>query len=275
MAKLTVIVVTYQRDFRTTPSAAVLLQYAQQEKINLIVFDNKFVGKKITGINVVNIQSSENLGLAKAYNFAFCQSKKAQSKWLLLLDHDTEVSQDYLERILNSAQTMTKAILPFVVSKNTVVSPLIASKYISLRDKNIPKPGTYNGELMAINSGSVLSVAAMDEIGGFNEKFPLDFLDHWLFWRLNQLKSLNYYLIDEKIGHDLSVQSPNKMNFDRYIGILQAEEIYYTEYNRVQKENYVKNLRLRAAKQFLIMHNRKFWRATVHQYFTFRRELKK
>ena len=44
-----------------------------------------------------------------------------------------------------------------------------------------PVEGVQNKAVMAINSGSLIKVSFLTEIGGFNGQFPLDYLDHWLF----------------------------------------------------------------------------------------------
>lgn len=266
MLKLTVVVVTYKKDFLTTPSAQLLLDFAKRGLLQLIIYDNRYTAKKIQNANTINIQTEDNDGLSIAYNKALEAAKKVSSKWLLLLDHDTTITENYINDILSISEDGIKAILPIVVSKGEVVSPLNADGYISLRTKKIPELGLSANQLMAINSGTALSVKIMTNIGGFNEQFSLDFLDHWLFWRLNTETELKYMITSEKINHELSVQEPNKMMFERYIGILEAETIFYTEYNRVQLSGYIKNLLLRGIKQCLLVRDRRFWKVTLRQY---------
>lgn len=273
MSQLTIIVVTYRKNFKETPNADLLLKLAQQDDIQLIIYDNASVGEKIIARNTTNIQKSDNQGLAHAYNLALDMARSNHSRWLLLLDHDTKVTLQYINDILNDTSDDVKAILPIVESEQTIVSPLKSDRYISLRHKEIPEVGRSRDNLMAINSGSVLSVKVMTDIKGFNEQFKLDFLDHWLFWRLNQ--EPGYYKIDpEKIKHSLSVQNPNEMNFGRYQGIMHAEKLFYTEYDQKNLNSYVKNLPKRTLKQFLVIRDRRFWRMTIKQYFDLRRRSK-
>ena len=41
---------------------------------------------------------------------------------------------------------------------------------------------------MAINSGTVITAETLRWLEGFSEEFPLDYLDHWFFYQLNQAK---------------------------------------------------------------------------------------
>ncbi|WP_125766772.1 glycosyltransferase [Lapidilactobacillus wuchangensis] len=267
--KLMVVIVTYRKNFLDTPSAETLLKFSKEKLIQLVVYDNECVGNEITETNVINIRSEKNLGLAVAYNFALSQARKDNTKWLLLLDDDTTITAEYLRSILEfHTSAPVKAFLPTVISENTIISPLKADRYISLREKAIPISGLSDDKIMAINSGTVLSVEKLVEIGGFNESFSLDFLDHWIFWRLNQEKDMKYFISTHQINHKLSVQSLNTLDFDRYLGILQSEFLFYTQYDREKLSEYKKNLFFRTIKHFLLIRNRKFWRATLKAYFS-------
>ncbi len=57
---------------------------------------------------------------------------------------------------------------------------------------------------MAINSGVAWSVKFLKKIGGFNPAFSLDFLDHWLFWKVDQLEK-TVEILPVRMEHDLSV----------------------------------------------------------------------
>ncbi|MGR3741267.1 glycosyltransferase [Companilactobacillus sp. DQM5] len=266
MTELAVVVVTYKTDFLNTPSSKILLDYAKKNKIKLIIYDNKAVAPKISNRNVINIQTTENHGLAKPYNTALKYAIDNNAKWLMLLDHDTQITETYLKKVMSTNTEKIKAILPIIKSNDTIISPLSANNYISLRKKEVPKQGLTNDSIMAINSASVLSIDQLFKIGGFNEKFSLDFLDHWLFWEFNKIKSKKYIIVPEQIMHSLSVQNINSVSYSRYESILNSEILFYTEYNKDQLDNFVKNLLLRSFKQFIFVKNRTFWKLTLSSY---------
>ncbi|GKQ43159.1 glycosyl transferase family 2 [Companilactobacillus sp. RD055328] len=271
MKKVTVIIVTYKKDFRRTPSYEILMRYSNEEKINLFIYDNEKVAPVLEGNNIVNIQSISNEGLSLPYNMALKYAQKNDSEWLLLLDHDTVLTESFLEEVISTASKDVKAILPRIISNENIISPLMADKYISLRHKRVPNVGDVSLPIMAINSGSALSVRILSSIGGFNEEFKLDFLDHWIFWRLNREKESQYIISSEKINHELSVQDINSMSITRYESILNSEVLYYTNYNTDQLSKFINTLFMRAGKQFLLVKNRKFWKKTLKKYFEVRR----
>ena len=88
-----------------------------------------------------------------------------------------------------------------LVSENEMVSPVFANILRPLKSEK-PESGIQHTPVMAINSGAFIRVSFLDEIGGFNNQFPLDFLDHWLFheiyangkkvWVLDTVWSMNY-----------------------------------------------------------------------------------
>jgi len=261
MNKLAVVITLYQKKFNDTPSAKLLLEYAQANQILLIIFDNsKNQDLKIPEqTNVIYQWHPENEGISVAYNFALSEASKQAFDLLLLLDHDTAITANYLTFILNEDFNQVKAIVPQIISHEVTVSPLMADRYISLKNSQTLKSGMTKQPLMAINSGAVLPVAVLEQIGGFNNEFPLDFLDHWLFWRLNQLETA-YLISDEQIQHELSVQTPQAMSTKRYQSIVTAEAHYYQSYNQIELQQYRKHLKLRMIKQFLTIKNRQLWR---------------
>lgn len=266
MNQLTVVLVTYQKNFFDTPSSQMLYDYAIKGKISLVVYENKSLFEtKLESEAIDLVQTSRNDNLALPYNYALKKAAESTSEWLLLLDHDTKISSRYIDQIVSTVSSDYKAILPQVISAKTTISPLLADKYISLRDKETIEPGPTSQNLMAINSGTVLSVNVMRELGGFNKEFPLDFLDHWIFWCLNQVNK-KYLVLDQEIEHSLSVQDPNSLSLARYQGILAAELHYYQNYNRGQLRDYRQHLLMRSIKQFLQVKNRSFWKKTFAQF---------
>lgn len=271
MEKITAVIVTYKKDFLKTPSASILLKYAREDKLSLFIYENENVSDSLHEKNVLDTHSRTNEGLAVPYNLGLKNAIENNSEWLLLLDHDTLITASYLDKIINTSSKGLKAILPTVISDETVISPLKSDKYISLRNKENVLPGITDASLMAINSGSAISTEVLKQINGFNEEFKLDFLDHWLFWKLNFDKSLKYLVSDEKLEHSLSVQNIREVSLSRYEGILEAECKYYLKYNVSQLAEFKRTLILRTCKQFLLVKNRKFWKKTLRKYFEMRR----
>ena len=101
---------------------------------------------------------------------------------------------------------------------------------------------------MALNSATLLRVSAILEIGGFDRRFWLDYLDHWVFNRLHRAR-YTLYVIDAVLHHELSVRSTRDVSLTRYRNVLRAEgEFYRSCKSRTENALYQVRLLLRAAK---------------------------
>lgn len=273
MNKLAVVVTLYQKKFSETPSADLLITAAEKNELLLIIYDNsQEADDEIqTNKNIIYTSHPENKGICPAYNFALQKASELGADWLILLDHDTKVSDEYLSALLQERIDGFKAVVPQIFGQDTIISPLLADRYISLNDSQSILSGQTKKPIMAINSGSAVPVDILQSIGGFNEAFPLDFLDHWLFWRLNQIDQ-PYLILETQLKHSLSVQTPSAMSTTRYASILAGEALYYSQYNVDEFKNYRKHLMLRSAKQFLKFRNRQLWRMSLKTLIQLRRD---
>jgi len=211
---------------------------------NILIYDNS--------LNSTN-HNPENPGLAVAYNYALKIAAGFDKKWLVLLDQDSELGSDFLIQLVRSLDEVEKddsivAIIPSVYDEKTLVSP---SKLIS-GVLNLPYRGRVNdkinGGISAINSGSAISINFLNSISGFNEDFPLDILDHWLYYKIFLLKR-SVYLNSAILKHSLSV-ARGTVSFRRYKSILLGEKKLFCEIKK-QRILYSTVLLLRTAKQLL------------------------
>jgi hypothetical protein len=109
---------------------------------------------------------------------------------------------------------------------------------------------------MAINSGSLIRVSFLEKIKGFNNDFPLDYLDHWLFHEIfsNDYKVM---VMESSLNHDLSVMNYENVSMNRYRSILDSEIRYYKNYKKELLPAYRIQLMKRLAKQLLLVKNKK------------------
>lgn len=225
---------------------------------NIVVYDNSQKPIDFRPLNLSNVHVSfkhnpANPGLAVAYNYALKKAIELKKKWLVLLDQDSILESNFLEQLTNSIEKAEKdnsvvAIIPRVYHNKILVSPsklffsVLNLPYKSSGDKVI------DSKITAINSGSVLLIDFLISIGGFNEEFPLDILDHWLYYEIFQNKK-NVFLTSSNIKHSLSVtQAP--ITIDRYKSGLLGEKKLYCDIKR-KKINYSLLLIFRTCKQIL------------------------
>ncbi len=266
--QLLVAVVLYQQKLAQLPSYELFFHAASEKKIQLIVYDNSFEAQTDPLLDLENVHyfhDPKNPGLAKAYNYALTYAKDSHHSFVTL-DQDSELEESYFDELLQLKwQNDLVAAVPRVYDHGHQISPVYADQYINRQVQMVQEPQIIAKRLMAINSGAVFSIAFLKGIGGFNDAFPLDFLDHWLFWKIHQLKK-KVAVLSQKIEHDLSVLDYTKVKLNRYRSILQAENLFYQKYDRPMLKKHRKQLLMRTAKQFLTVKNRKIWRLTLRSF---------
>lgn len=273
--KQTIVIVFYQESIAASKTFSTLvtaLKGRDAGGIDLILYDNspekqEFSAADYPGLHLSYVHDPRNLGIATAYNYALAQALENGSEWLLLFDHDTEVTENYAEKFCSAveADAAIAAVVPKINSGGTMISPVYSDSLRPLTEKR-PQPGVQDTPVMAINSGSLLRVSFLQEIGGFNEAFPLDYLDHWLFHEI-YARGKKVLLEDVILEHELSVMDYNSVSFNRYKSILDAEAKFYAEYKTELLGSYKKQLFKRLMKQLLLVKNKKIALYTLRRLF--------
>lgn len=248
-------------------------------QISVTLYDNsKFSQSKkidVGGLNIEYIHDSRNLGISTAYNYALKAAEKNGEEWLLLLDQDTTISKEFLNELIKRTIQLSNtrsvvAVTPKVFSNNRLISPKIVKRNGRFKDLKDIKNEFVDKEVMAINSGTLLKVSYLNEIGGFNNNFNLDYLDHWLFNRIfNDNKKV--YILEFKLKHKLSVSNKRSyVDVERYKSILDAERLYYKKYrDSYSKWTYVMYLIPRTCKQFIFVGNKTIYKLTLQNFLKF------
>ena len=237
------------------------------EGIPVICYDNSPSAQAVTiqDSRFEYIHDSKNLGLSRAYNYALAQFKQRRLDGILLLDHDTELSFDYLQQLKRkSFGKDIGAIVPRAFVGEKQISPLNAKNYIDGASRALSS-GLFREHIMAINSGSLINITALNKLGGFNDEFPLDFLDHWLFYELNRM-GYSVEVTHEIIQHDLSVLNYAKLSHKRFDSILNSESLYYMEYQTNLLKRHRQQLLRRMFKLLLTVRDQYFWLRCWREY---------
>lgn len=267
--KIVVVIVLYQQCFSQSPSFDLLMKAVKEKKIQLVVYDNSPV-KQLEPLleqdkDISYYHDPSNPGLATAYNYALNHAQQ-NIRYFVTLDHDSQLTATYFDTLLTIDWTdELVAAVPLVYAGSNQISPVFADRYINRQVEKVDRSQLSQRRIMAINSGAVFSIKFLKEIGGFNLDFPLDFLDHWLFWTIYQFKK-TVFILPEKMEHDLSVLDYQKVSVTRYQSILKAEKTFYQNYDKEMLPRHRKQLLLRTVKQFLTVRNRKIWRLTLQSF---------
>lgn len=268
MARLMIVVVLYRQRWQESPLLPILEDFLATQEARVLLYDNSPQPQQHPFFDLPHVlyhHDATNPGLASAYNFAFAQMRKTGCDRLLLLDQDTQLTKSYIEEVATFSFTdEIPVVVPRLFSGQRQLSPLAAGDYIDRYSKPIGSGVQYQ-RVMAVNSGCGIALAYLEEIGGFNEAFPLDFLDHWFFWRLFQAGKA-VAVSQEKMTHDLSVLHYQRVSTSRYQSILAGETLFYQQYDRELLPRHRQQLLRRWMKQFLTVKNRQIWRLTWQAY---------
>lgn len=213
--------------------------------------------------------SSKNVGVSGAYNAALELAMQMGCQWMLLLDQDTSLPSTFLVSMHDYGCNFEDrheiaAVAPFLVDGELVISP---GQLLFNRVKLIKPPfqGIHPGKLYAANSGTLIRVDALKEIGGFNEDFWLDLSDIVAFHELYARGRVLYIAGDLRLPHKVTLNDyEGSMSPQRYTNFVSAEGAYWDTY-RSFAENLIQTLRLfaRAVKQWLRFKNKAYAKITI------------
>lgn len=177
------------------------------------------------------IGDPHNRGLAHAYNAAFTEALAGNYEWLLTLDQDTAVPENFLEVMLRHAcavgpDATISAIVPQLSEGDILLSP---RRVHFARTTAVTRGyvGTAAGELHAFNSAALWRTQALKRIGGFCEYFSLDHLDIWMHRQLHRAGYRVFVAGDLQLQHNLSLLDyKTRVTPERYRGFLMAESAF-------------------------------------------------
>jgi GT2 family glycosyltransferase len=276
--KVTIVVVLYKQNivesktFQTIKKTLLARDNGSHD-IELIFYDNSPDKQELPsfekgGIHTSYVHDPRNLGIATAYNHAWSIARENGSEWLLLLDHDTELTGIYIDEIfkLPDFSKDVVAVVPKIISEQILISPVYSQSLRPLVGEH-PKEGLQQRSVMAINSGALISVAFLNELGGFNEDFPLDYLDHWLFYEI-YANGNQVWVLDAMLEHELSVMDYSRVSLQRYQSILKSEILFYKNYKTDLFPAYRAQLAKRFLKQLLTVKNKNIAIYTLKRFFS-------
>ena len=174
----------------------------------------------------------DNPGLADAYNRALQSARDRGIPWLLLLDQDTRLTPEFMEHLRVALQQAGAseycAFVPQLLQGSRVLSPQVVGRVLH---KRIPLgfSGPAKQQILAFNSAACLSVKDLVAIGGFPKQFWLDYLDHMVFYRLQQAGG-RIFVLNARLDHSISIAHIEAdVSIERFSNILRAEWLFVRE----------------------------------------------
>ena len=266
--KILILIVLYKKSIEECVSYRTLKECIklQDTRYKLIIYNNSSEYGLAESEDAIVINSDHNGRLSPAYNYA-CKYALAEGyQWLLLLDQDSELSEDYVSCLSDFLQRTTDdsivAVAPKLVDGSQVLSPRKISS-VSWWENALQHTGIQRGRVVAFNSLSLLNVNFIQSIGGFSGKYPLDMLDHWYYNQI-YLQRKKVYVLDCMINHNLSFQNYERdVDLVRHTEFLEAERLFVKELGLKYYVGYKVKLFLRVIKQYLIIGDKRYATITL------------
>ena len=203
--------------------------------VSIVIADNTPGGQESGALpSEVSYQAyPDNPGLVVPYNIALAQARDAGYDWLLTLDQDTDLPLDFFSALRESVESYSKverlaAIVPRIVDNGRLISPLQFVGGFFPRVIDEQAEGVLARHTMALNSASLLRVSALTEVGGYDERFPLNNSDTALFHRLDNAGFRIALARNTIVQHELAImRRADRMTLERYRQVLIDERNFW------------------------------------------------
>lgn len=236
---LAVVVLYKQRAEESTTLQALLPQPQRVAglEIKTVVFDNGPQPEAPASLSadIEYHAATHNEGLAGAYNYALAVAIAKGYDWFLTLDQDTDLPPHFLQAMRDAAERLDPAveiaaIVPHLVDNGTPLSPT-RLRFARITALPASFEGVASGEVRAFNSGALLRVSALQELGGFDERFWLSFLDGWLYRQFHLRGKKIYVLGNVRAEHKLSLLNyRERLSLAHFRDFLAAESAFHDLY---------------------------------------------
>ena len=266
--KILIVIVLYEKLISVSDTIISLKKnnLTNNENYSLLVFDNslKESSERLKGINYDYFHANQNKGVLGAYKHAVIKANKEHFDWILMLDDDTTLPNDflfkslfYLKKIVNN--NSISALVPKIFDNNKMISPSLVFRGGLHLKLNKSFEGVSEKYLCAIGSCSIIRTSFINDIGGFNTNFTLDCVDRWMFHQIH-INNKKIFVSNITVKHKLSIEDyDNRMNLKRYHSILLNEDLFIKQhYNNLDYFIFKIRLFVRFFKLFFRYDNKKY-----------------
>lgn len=243
---VTAVIVLYKRaaeqaESFTSLQRSYVVARSSDLSLSILLYDNTPGGQDTGDLpdGVAYVAAPQNKGLAAAYNYAIECAMQNGSQWLLTLDQDTDLPEDFLLRMGSVAAEVSGtpaigAVVPQIFGAGRVLSPnrFIGGALPSWFPQGFR--GVTSQPTYAFNSAALIRLSALRQVGGYSAWFWLDNSDACLFRRLHRHGKQVFVAGDVQVQHDFSMMDMrNRVSARRYRNVLLAESAFWDlEMNR-------------------------------------------
>ena len=207
---LSIIIVVYNTALDDSESfRSVKAMTAPGNPLDVFVYDNSPRPQQLReypNIRITYRHDPENSGVSRAYNSGADHARKAQREWVLLLDQDTTLPPDVLDRYETAVRKNPgfKLFVPILQLLNGKFFSPCTYRFKRGFYLDTIAPGPHSlYKLSPVNSGILVSLNAFFEVGGYNEKVKLDFSDFQFIERFRK-RYADFIVMDVVCQQDFS-----------------------------------------------------------------------
>lgn len=193
----------------------IVVEQLKKHKIELIIVDNNESDdvRKIIELPIYH-PNFNNKGLGEALNQGVSIAENLNFEYVLLLDQDSLMSDDYLEYYTREIANKSKQDRKVIFGAN-------------FSDRKINREQVVNNKKnYLITSGSIFSINSYKEIGPFKSELFIDYID--IEWCARAVNIFGYDLrLISEISINHSIGDNVRKLFNKYIFLHQPERDYY------------------------------------------------
>lgn len=203
-------IVVYNQKCSDSITLKCLQKWSTPEIIKVVVFDNSTsdFGNEQYCVDreYKYLTYHENKGLSFAYNRIIESLNATPDDYLLILDDDTKLSEEFLREIVCCEKADINLPVVRSMQDGHIFSPSI--KINPVRSAVIQSVDELDGrKITAINSGMVIKVSVFESVR-YNEKLFLDCVDHDFMEQVN-IRGFKIKIMQSLIFQNLSRQNIN------------------------------------------------------------------
>ena len=258
--------------------------FGRAGEVNVLLWDNSPSAGAGEGLprGVAYFGDESNSGLATAYNRALEWAELHGAEWLLTLDQDTAVRADFFVKMAAAARASARyagiaAIVPQIAAGERQLAPNRFQFGAIPRWYRKGYVGVPAEPVFAFNSGAMLRVDALKQVGGYDPRFWLDNSDAMIFSKLHEHGKRVYIAGEIQVEHEFSMKDMQKrMSANRYYNALFAETAFWDlRMNRMAGWERMVRLMVRLVKHLIRGDSAELrritWQALMRRLFTSRR----
>jgi rhamnosyltransferase len=162
------------------------------------------------------IPMGENKGISRAFNAGVDWAKSRGHSHVLLMDQDSQPHDGMIERLSDAEDSLLEqghkvaAVGPkYIDPKYRVIRPFSRTEKWRVRRyqcRGDDGPAFIQSDFV-ISSGSLVRIAVLDSVGGFDEKLFIDYVDIEWGLRANSLGFASFGVCDAVLKHSLAEEA--------------------------------------------------------------------